>query len=172
MTRLEPADTIENIVGAHRARRHHYGRAVSAEQRVYILHSELCIESGIDLRHCGFSIALDLGIDVATWAGYEDRPVALVIDEQTGRLRPEATDELIGRLARAFGSHDGGPPRFTAEAEGDDYLFGPPPDERYRGVRGLFNGDLHLIDPTYAPRQDWIVVDAHTIEHVRPRGQR
>lgn len=78
----------------------------------------------------------------------------------------------VEALNRAFGSRTGGRPQFTAEAEGDEYLFGPPPDERYRGVRGLFNGDLHLIAPDYAPREDWIVVDAQTIEHVRPVGQR
>lgn len=78
----------------------------------------------------------------------------------------------VEELYRAFGSRSGGRPHFTAESEGDDYLFGPPPDDRYRGVRALFNGDLHLIDPTYAPREDWIVVDAQTIEHVRPVGQR
>lgn len=80
--------------------------------------------------------------------------------------------DLVGRLNRAFGSKTGDTPRFTAEAEGDDYLFGPPPEEHYRGVRGLFNGDLHLIEPDYAPRGDWIVVDANTIEHIRPVGQR
>jgi hypothetical protein len=75
-------------------------------------------------------------------------------------------------LARAFGSRSGARPSFRAESEGDDFLFGPPPDERYRGVRALFNGDMHLIDPSYAPREDWVVVDAETIEHVRPRGER
>lgn len=80
--------------------------------------------------------------------------------------------ELIEKLNRAFGSKTDDRPQFTAEAEGDDYMFGPPPDERYRGVRALFNGDMHLIDPSYAPRADWMVIDAHTIEHVRPVGER
>lgn len=44
--------------------------------------------------------------------------------------------------------------------------------ERYTGVRALFNGDLHMLAPTYTPREDWIVVDARTIEHVRPVGDR
>lgn len=82
------------------------------------------------------------------------------------------TNQTTEKLNRAFGSSSGGSPQFTAEAEGDDYLFGPPPDDRYRGVRALFNGDMHLIDPTYAPREDWIVIDAQTIEHVRPVGHR
>lgn len=46
------------------------------------------------------------------------------------------------------------------------------PLERYRGVRALFNGDLRLKDPGWAPREDWIVIDAHTIEHLRPVGER
>lgn len=44
--------------------------------------------------------------------------------------------------------------------------------ERYRGVRALFNGDLHLVDPSWAPREEWIVIDAHTIEHLHPVGDR
>jgi len=41
------------------------------------------------------------------------------------------------------------------------------PAEPYPGVRALFDGDLHLIDPTYAPREDWIVKSPRRIEHVR-----
>lgn len=44
--------------------------------------------------------------------------------------------------------------------------------EPYRGVRALFNGDMHLIDPSYAPREHWLVVDALTIECVLPHGER
>ncbi|WP_153244983.1 hypothetical protein [Microbacterium sp. HSID17254] len=36
------------------------------------------------------------------------------------------TEEQIEALNRAFGSRTGGAPRFTAEDEGDDYLFGRP----------------------------------------------
>ncbi len=77
MTDLVGADQIEHIVGARRHPHQHLGRAVSAEQTVYILHSEKCKDSGIDLRDCEWSLALDLGIDPADWQGYEDRPVAL-----------------------------------------------------------------------------------------------
>lgn len=35
--------------------------------------------------------------------------------------------DLLEQLNRAFGSRTGDAPRFTAEAEGDDYLFGRPP---------------------------------------------
>lgn len=48
----------------------------------------------------------------------------------------------------------------------------PPPPERYTGVRALFNGDLHLKDPGWAPREDWVVIDSWTIEHLRPVGER
>ena len=44
--------------------------------------------------------------------------------------------------------------------------------ERYTGVRALFNGDIHLVDPSWAPREDWIILDKHTIEHIRPVGER
>lgn len=37
------------------------------------------------------------------------------------------SDDLIEQLNRAFGSRTGDLPRFTAEAEGDDYLFGRKP---------------------------------------------
>ncbi|AWY06015.1 hypothetical protein SEA_ROBSFEET_8 [Microbacterium phage RobsFeet] len=36
----------------------------------------------------------------------------------------------------------------------------------YPGVGALFNADLHAIDPTYAPREDWIVKGPRRIEHV------
>lgn len=61
MTDIVDPGSIEKIVGAPRSLAHHYGRAVSAEQRIYILHSKVCLDSGIDLRSCPFSVALDLG---------------------------------------------------------------------------------------------------------------
>jgi hypothetical protein len=72
-----PAEDIERIVGCPRHRKAHYGRAVSDEQTVYILHSHECKDSGIDLRDCPLSVALDRGIDISQWDGYEDRAVAL-----------------------------------------------------------------------------------------------
>lgn len=74
------------IVGARRHEHQHLGRAVSAEQTVYILHSQTCIDSGIDLRECPYSKHLDAGIDMAWWQGHEDRAVALAPIE--GRLVP------------------------------------------------------------------------------------
>jgi hypothetical protein len=82
MSNLVPADDIERIVGINRHRRAHYGRAVSAEQTVYILHSRECLDSGIDLRACRFSVALDRGIDERNWSGMEDQPVPLGVLNQ------------------------------------------------------------------------------------------
>lgn len=88
MSRIEAADKIEGIVGVKRHANEHWGRAVSAEQRVYVLHSEECVARGIDLRKCEYSIALDYGIDLGLWAEYQDRPVLLLIDEEYDDLTP------------------------------------------------------------------------------------
>lgn len=86
MSDLEPAKLVEAIVKEPRQRHIHLGRAVSAESRVYILHSKDCLDRGIDLRECAYSLALDKGIDLAVWGDVQDMTVALVIDN--GRLRP------------------------------------------------------------------------------------
>ena len=88
MTDLVPTEDIERIVGVARRQTVHCGRAVSAEQRVYILHSKDCLDSGIDLRKCPFSLALDLGISLHRWAKFEDLPVELWVSAATGRLVP------------------------------------------------------------------------------------
>lgn len=77
MTDLVPPEDIERIVGMRRHETMHIGRANSDEETVYILHSKQCKTSGIDLRDCQLSLALDLGIERPSWVGYEDRPVAL-----------------------------------------------------------------------------------------------
>ncbi|KJL45602.1 hypothetical protein [Microbacterium trichothecenolyticum] len=87
MTRLEPAELTERIVGVPRHPTIHAGRAVSTEERVYILHSSECIDSGIDLRECRFSIALDEGIDMDLWERWQDHPVQLAV-LLDGRLAP------------------------------------------------------------------------------------
>ncbi|WP_439593906.1 hypothetical protein [Microbacterium sp.] len=94
MSRLEPADKIEAIVGAKRHERDHLGRAISAEQRVYILHSRQCTLAYADLRKCPYSVALDLGIDMSIWTGFEDRVVTLAIaDDDYGDLLPLITSD-------------------------------------------------------------------------------
>lgn len=87
MSELVPAETIEQTVGAQRHAVQHLARAVSAEQTVYVLHSHACNDSGIDLRECPYSTALDKGINPGDWrGGYKDRPVVVAIIG--GRLFP------------------------------------------------------------------------------------
>lgn len=86
MTDLVPADQIERIVGADRHPSYHITRAVSAEQTVYILHSQKCLTDYPDLRDCPFSLALNKGIDEYHWSDMEDRPVRVMIRD--GKLVP------------------------------------------------------------------------------------
>lgn len=83
MAELVPADQIEGIVGVDRHATEHWGRAVSAEETVYILHSQECQDSDVDLRRCPFTLALDRGIQhYLPWSGWrhvQDRPVRLEI---------------------------------------------------------------------------------------------
>lgn len=80
MSELVPTEDIERIVGIERHESRHYARAVSAEQEVYILHSHRCKDSGVDLRRCLFSQALDNGIDLEEWEGAEDQTVRVTIN--------------------------------------------------------------------------------------------
>lgn len=102
MTDLVPAEDIERIVGVERHSTEHWGRAVSAEGRVYILHSRECLDSGRDLRECPYSLALDNGIDPFDWTENEDVPVSLWIDEQDDKtwLVPEAGLYRISDLSQ------------------------------------------------------------------------
>lgn len=83
MTDIVPAQDIERIVGVPRRQTEHWGRAVSAEQTVYILHSQECLADPFDLRDCEFSTALDQGIDPAEWV--EDVPVPLAVRSNARR---------------------------------------------------------------------------------------
>jgi hypothetical protein len=85
MTALVDPSEIESIVGIERHPTRHYARAVSDEQTVYILHSHRCKDSGIDLRECPFSVALDRGIDMDIWGAYQDRPMRVMVN-RSGRL--------------------------------------------------------------------------------------
>jgi hypothetical protein len=98
---LVPADQIETIVGARRHRDQHLGRAVSAEQTVYILHSETCRDSGIDLRDCAYSKALDNGIDMDWWHQHQDR--AVVVAPFHDRLIPVTPEWLDEQVIRPVG---------------------------------------------------------------------
>lgn len=79
MAELVSSDRIEALVGCRRHGSVHLGRLVTADQTVYILHSQRCLDSGIDLRDCVFSQALDRGVQEKSWSGYGDRPVLLGI---------------------------------------------------------------------------------------------
>jgi hypothetical protein len=92
MSDLVPAEDIERIVGVSRHYHVHYGRAISSEQTVYILHSKRCRDSGIDLRECQFSVALDRGINMEAWLDLQDVPVALGVWD--GRLVPLRGTEI------------------------------------------------------------------------------
>lgn len=87
MTDLVDPVEIETIVGIKRHPARHYARAVSAEQVVYILHSQHCRDSGRDLRECPYSLALDRGIHEKHWSGHEDEAVRVTIN-RSGRLIP------------------------------------------------------------------------------------
>ena len=82
---VDPAK-IEDIVGVQRQKDDHIGRAVSEDKTTYILHSRRCVNSGIDLRYCEFSKALDLGLRAKDWRDFVDTPVILEVKE--GRLIP------------------------------------------------------------------------------------
>ena len=88
MSRLEDSKDIEKIVGAKRHGIDHIGRAVSAEKRIYVLHSKECVSTGIDVRECLYSVASDLGLDLELWEDQQDAPVRLEICPDEGDLLP------------------------------------------------------------------------------------
>ena len=98
MTALVPAEDIEALVGARRHPLHHLARAVSTEETVYILHSQRCLDSGVDLRLCEFSRALDNGIREHEWV--QDEPV--IVTTLQGTLLPfgQTRRGALGREAK------------------------------------------------------------------------
>jgi len=95
VSELVPTSEIERLVGAPRHETEHMGRAVSSKQVVYVLHSQECFDSGVDLRDCPFSLALDeFGIDTdGAWCGREDE--AVVLDIVDGELVPALPKEPV-----------------------------------------------------------------------------
>jgi hypothetical protein len=77
VTNLVSPDQIERIVGVAREPELHWGRLVSSEKIVYILHSQACKDATADLRDCPYSLALDLRTDFVEWP--EDQPVVLTL---------------------------------------------------------------------------------------------
>lgn len=90
MIRTIPSDQAEGFVGAERLEFVHVGLASSSDERVYVLHSARCLRIRQELREelteCVFSTALENGIDLAAWRGFEDTPVSLSI--LNGQLFP------------------------------------------------------------------------------------
>lgn len=82
------APNAESVVGIKRHETDHYARAVSSEQRVYILHSQECLDIFDDLRDCPISKALDRGIREDDWRGYEDQAVRVCVSVSALRLIP------------------------------------------------------------------------------------
>lgn len=91
MVELVHPTVIEGIVGVKRHATEHRGRAITTEMTVYILHSQECKDSGIDLRECEYSHALAKGIyEVPDWEWMSDKPVTLSILNNSGVLYPES----------------------------------------------------------------------------------
>lgn len=90
MTNLVSADDIEKIVGAPRHRTMHLGIANSEDGQFYILHSKECKSSGIDLRECEFSVALD-EYGVEFWE--VDTPLILHIDAVVGEIFTDSYED-------------------------------------------------------------------------------
>jgi hypothetical protein len=76
---LVPSQDIERIVGARRHPLRHIGRAVSDEQRLYIMHSAKCVAETSELTECSYSKLLaEKGLSFDAWHDWMDRPVVLV----------------------------------------------------------------------------------------------
>ncbi len=95
MTDLVKPELIEAIVGVKRHPIEHWGRLVSATigrkerkyERFFILHSQMCVDSWIDLRECEYSLGLDWLIE--NGVGFDEgwrHPGPLQI--RNGRLAP------------------------------------------------------------------------------------
>lgn len=97
MADLVDPDSIERLVGVPRHATAHYGRAVTADQTVYVLHSQECKDSTPDLRTCPYSAALDRGITAslpwASWRRLLDRPIRLHIFH-AGWLVPDLAEHM------------------------------------------------------------------------------
>ena len=78
MTDLVPTNEIEAIVGIARHPSYHFGRNSTGDEKIYILHSQECLDREADLRDCPFSVALDAGVEESDWTGDRaNRPLRL-----------------------------------------------------------------------------------------------
>lgn len=80
MTELVDPGEIEDLVGVKRHAVQHYGHAVAAQNKIYILHSAHCVATQEDLRKCPYSVALDQGAPLNQWYFHLNTPVRLAID--------------------------------------------------------------------------------------------
>lgn len=94
MTEKIPAWEVEGVVGAKRHPTLHLGRMDTYKGKVYVLHSQECLEKTEDLRDCWFSHALDKGVKPTEWRGYENQPVVLLAPA-LGGLHPERYEEEL-----------------------------------------------------------------------------
>lgn len=86
MSKKVDPSAIEKIVGAPRNRKAHFGKLMSDEDRMYIMHSHECVRDNEDLRQCKFSLAMDRNMPEAIWNKYADKTVLLGVME--GALVP------------------------------------------------------------------------------------
>lgn len=91
---IVPPSEIEGIVGTVRHEYHHFARAVSAEEMIYLLHSAQCRDWDASFRSCAFAQAHTAGLSRSMWAGHEDKPVQVVL--VNGRLTPIQSAMEIG----------------------------------------------------------------------------
>ncbi len=91
MSEIVPADQIEGLVGIERHAIHHYARVNSDEQIFYVLHSKSCLSLERPITQCGFTYALDRGIDEYLWSDFMDTPVRVRV--RGGDLLPYEVPE-------------------------------------------------------------------------------
>ena len=81
---LVDPNKIESIVGVERLDAWHIARWVTADDKIYILHSRQCKDSDIDLRECEYATAApSQDFDL-----FPDTPVVVVIDYYERKLTP------------------------------------------------------------------------------------
>lgn len=97
MVSLLDRDKVEEIVGIKRHPKNHHLRADSIRETTYLLHSQECLDTR-DLWTCNYAIAQDKGIDLDYWDLFQDQPVLVRIDTDTGKLLPGTVASLLGRI--------------------------------------------------------------------------
>lgn len=82
MSKLVPTEEVESVVGATRHQTLHIGRAVTETETLYLLHPHSCKDTGIDLRECEYSLAMDIGINPERWTNFFDQAVFVEIENE------------------------------------------------------------------------------------------